>query len=418
MREMKDSGVEWIGEIPAKWKCMRLKFAFGSSNVGESIDKDLYSEAVEGYIFYTAGANPVKTSYLNFPGWKYTTKNDILLARNGTPYVYLPEIGSVYSDHIIRIDIKDGYDKRFLRYCLQRSIESVIVDTVSIATWSISLWKEQVLPLPSYEEQTKIADYLDSKCSKIDAIIGCQEEIIEKLKEYKLSLIRETVIGGLNPGVEKKDSGYDFIGNIPSHWNICRLRNIGTSQNGISKGGGFFGHGYPFVTYGDVYRNYSLPNKVSGLIESTDKERELYSVEKGDIFFTRTSETIEEVGFSCVCEETIPDACFAGFLIRVRPDNDRLYTGYAKYYFRSNHQRYYLVKEMNLVTRASLGQNLLKSMPVLVPPKKEQEEIALYLDRKTREIDQDIKKRQAMIDKFYSYKKSLIYEVVTGKKEV
>ena len=139
--------------------------------------------------------------------------------------------------------------------------------------------------------------------------------------------------------------------------------------------------------------------------------------EKGDIFFTRTSETIEEVGFSCVCEETIPNATFAGFVIRVRPFDDTLYTGYSKYYFRSSHHRAYLVKEMNLVTRASLGQDLLKSMPVVIPPMEEQRKIAEFLDEKCSAIDNTIKSKQKIIDKITAYKKSLIYEAVTGKKE-
>ena len=124
------------------------------------------------------------------------------------------------------------------------------------------------------------------------------------------------------------------------------------------------------------------------------------------------------MGLSCVCEKTIPGATFAGFVIRVRPFNDKLNTGFAKYYFRSNHQRKYLVKEMNLVTRASLGQDLLKSMPVLIPPKEEQDEITEYLDKKCAMIDTSIKKRELTIEKLSQYKKSLIYEVVTGKKEV
>lgn len=224
MRKMKDSGVEWIGEIPKDWNCMRLKFAFGNSNVGESVDKELYSSDENGYIFYTAGANPVKTSYTEFPMWKYTTDNDILLARNGTPYIYLPSKDAVYSDHIIRINIKDGYCRRFLRYCLQRSIESIIVDSVSIATWSISLWKEQKLPLPYYHEQKYLADYLDSKCSKIDEIIEKQQAIIKKLKEYKFSIITEAVTKGINPDVELKDSTIDMCEQIPVHWGISQNR--------------------------------------------------------------------------------------------------------------------------------------------------------------------------------------------------
>lgn len=120
---------------------------------------------------------------------------------------------------------------------------------------------------------------------------------------------------------------------------------------------------------------------------------------------------------SCM-EERIPNATFAGFLIRVRPFSDRLYTPYAKYYFRSTHLRFYLVKEMNLVTRASLGQSLLKSMPVLLPPLEEQKEIANYLDAKCAEIDRLIAKKEQLVKELESYKKGLIYEVVTGKREV
>ena len=215
-----------------------------------------------------------------------------------------------------------------------------------------------------------------------------------------------------------KDSRVEWIGEIPEEWSICKLRHIGSTQNGISKGGEYFGEGYPFVSYGDVYRNFSLPHTVRGLIKSTEEERALYSVLRGDIFFTRTSETIEEVGFSSVCETTIPNATFAGFLIRVRPYDDTLDVGYSKYYFRSNHHRFYLVKQMNLVTRASLGQPLLKGMPVLVPSKEEQREIARHLDQRCGDIDNLILSKEKVIAELESYKKSLIFEYVTGKKEV
>ena len=276
----------------------------------------------------------------------------------------------------------------------------------------------QVFPVCTTEEQNKIVEILRNKIQSIECLIYNQEKQIEKLTQYKQSLITETVTIGLNSNVETKDSGIDWIGCIPVHWNIARVRDFGIPQNGISKGGESFGSGYPFVSYGDVYRNLELPKEVAGLIETTEKEQETYSVQKGDIFFTRTSETIEEVGFSCVCNETIPMAVFAGFLIRLRPYNDMIHTSFAKYYFRGNHIRRYLVKEMNLVTRASLGQNLLKSMSILVPPKEEQIRIADYLDSQCSKIDSLIAIKQKKIEKLQQYKKSIIYEYVTGKKAV
>lgn len=200
-------------------------------------------------------------------------------------------------------------------------------------------------------------------------------------------------------------------------WEINKLGYLGTLQNGISKGAEYFGSGFPFVSYGNVYNNMALPDNIDGLVESTLGERIQYSVKQDDIFFTRTSETVEEIGFSSVCESTIENATFAGFLIRFRPDNDVLTTGYAKYYFRANMLRAYFVKEMMIVTRASLGQYLLKEVPVLLPPIKEQQQISSYLDYRCQEIEDIIKSKQNQRLKMLETRKYLIYEYVTGKNE-
>ena len=161
-----------------------------------------------------------------------------------------------------------------------------------------------------------------------------------------------------------------------------------------------------------------LPKSVSGLIQSSLDEQHSFSVQKGDIFFTRTSETIEEIGISSTCMHTINNAVFAGFLIRFRPHQGYLHDGYSKYYFRSNIHRIFFIKEMNIVTRASLSQDLLKSLIVLLPPITEQQAIADYLDKKCDEIDKLIAIKQQKIESLKEYKKSIIYEYVTGKKEV
>lgn len=428
MREMKDSGIEWIGEIPIEWKISPVKRFFKNKKriVGSDVDKyERLALTMNGVIKRSKndseGLQPKK-----FEEYQILKKNEIVfklidLENVKTSRVGLsPYTGLVSPAYIIITNGKE--DNRFFYYWFMFMYYNEVFNHLGGEGVRSALNAKDVLslPVPNIGNiiMKSVSDYLDDKCTKIDTIIEKQQKIIEKLKAYKLSLITETVTKGMNPDVKVKDSGYEFIGTVPEHWNICRLRNIGIPQNGISKGGNFFGHGYPFVSYGDVYRNFSLPETMNGLVETTEEEREQYSVKEGDIFFTRTSETIEEVGFSCVCEKTIENATFAGFVIRVRPFVDDLVTGFAKYYFRSNHHRFYLVKEMNLVTRASLGQNLLKSMPVLLPPKKEQQEIANYLDKKCAAIDLAIEKKQALIEKLTEYKKSLIYEVVTGKKDI
>lgn len=432
MRELKDSGHDWLGKIPSSWSLRRGRFLFTQRNEkGNGLCLQLLSpsqkfgvipqELLEKWTTHKAvklkedtDLSELKTVHVgdfcislrSFQGgFEYSNYEGVV----SPAYQIFYSKADIYNDYYRYLFKDDSFIDKMNSYTMS------LRDGKNIAFFDFA---NTFLPVPGLGEQKRIASYLDSKCSKIDAIIEKQQTVIEKLKEYKLSLITEAVTKGLNPNGPMKDSGVDFIGNVPCNWEVCRLRNIGTTQNGISKSGEYFGHGFPFVSYGDVYRNFSLPKEVNGLVDSTEVERELYSVKKGDIFFTRTSETIEEVGLACVCEQNIDNATFAGFLIRVRPFVDKLAIGFAKYYFRSNHHRFYLVKEMNLVTRASLSQTLLKGMPVLLPPMEEQNQIADFLDRKCSAIDTTISKKQALIEKLTAYKKSLIYEVVTGKKEV
>lgn len=409
MRKMKDSGVEWIGEIPKDWNCMRLKFAFGNSNVGESVDKELYSSDENGYIFYTAGAKPVKTSYTEFPMWKYTTDNDILLARNGTPYIYLPSKDAVYSDHIIRINIKDGYCRRFLRYCLQRSIESIIVDSVSIATWSISLWKEQKLPLPYYHEQKYLADYLDSKCSKIDEIIEKQQAIIKKLKEYKFSIITEAVTKGINPDVELKDSTIDMCEQIPVHWGISQNR-------------------YLFLLRDE--KNYKPLEEVRLLSLYTDLGVFPHGEQE-----ERGNKAVKAEGYKVVYENDIVVniiLAWMGAIGRSAYDgvtspaydiykpNENVCSRYYHYLYRTKpfSAECYKYGRGIMAMRWRTYSSEFKSIKVPVPPYIEQCQIADYLDSKCEMLDKTIADRNKAIDILQEYKKSLIYEVVTGKKEV
>lgn len=428
-REMKDSGVAWIGEMPSEWSLIRFKDKYINK-------KEIAGEAADGYerlaltlngVIKRAKDDSEGLQPKEFNGYQIIRKNDFVfkmidLQNISTSRVGLSLFEGLVSPAYIRFSSRNKHqNNKYMYYYLMSLYYNCVYNNMAGDGVRSALNAKDLgqiaCPAPNEEESEQIVAFIENKNREIEKLLENQNNQIEKLKVYKQSLITETVIQGLNENVNTKDSEIDWIGRIPDHWGIARVRNYGILQNGISKGGEAFGSGYPFVSYGDVYRNFELPNEVNGLIETTEKEQEIYSVEKGDIFFTRTSETIEEVGFSCVCNETIPKATFAGFLIRLRPFNDMLDTAYAKYYFRGTHIRKYLVKEMNLVTRASLGQNLLKSMTILVPPKDEQIEIAKYLDEKCSKIDSLIAIKQQKIEKLNQYKKSIIYEYVTGKKE-
>lgn len=426
---MKDSGIEWIGEIPSHWGTDRLQWHLEEVKVSNS---PIQSERVlsltieSGVIPYEDKGNQGNKSKENYEEYKLAYPNTLVV---NSMNVIIGAVGiSQYFGCVSPVyyvfEASENTDLRYIYYLFtnvgfQKEMRKYAKGILEIRLRiSAEDMLKRPIPNPPLEEQRAIADFLDTKCAEIDAVIEQTKSTIEEYKALKQSIITEAVTKGIRGVRPMKDSGYEYIGEVPFEWTVCRLRNIGSPQNGISKGGEFFGSGYPFVSYGDVYKNFSLPTMPEGLIESTEEERAHYSVKSGDIFFTRTSETIEEIGFSSVCTQDIPNATFAGFLIRVRPFSDDLYLGFSKYYFRSNHHRIYFIKEMNLVTRASLGQDLLKSMPVLVPSKNEQKEIANYLDQKCSEIDRLIEKKTQLLEEMETFKKSLIFDYVTGKKKV
>lgn len=438
---MKDSGVEWIGEIPEEWEVRKLdsiaelitdyvasgSFASLNENV-QYLDEPDYAMLVRTVDL--SGLQNKKHVYINQHAYEFLENSNLFggeiilsnIGSVGNVYIYKPiyERASL-APNAIMVNMRESnryYYYWFLSPLVNNALKQIGSNAVQCKFNKTQL-RAFLVAHPSKNEQDQIADFLDEKVGEIDSVIAKTKETIEDYKKYKQAIITDAVTKGLNPDVEMKDSKNSYLGMIPAHWIEKRLRFLGMCQNGISKSSEFFGEGYPFVSYGDVYKNYTLPEKGSGLIKSSEEDRNIYSVQYGDVFFTRTSETIEEVGFASTCLKSIDNATFAGFVIRFRPDNqEELLPEFSKYYFRSDAHRKFFVKEMNLVTRASLSQELLKKLPVLLPPLEEQKAIAEYLDEKCSEIDKLIAKKEELLADLEDYKKSLIYEYVTGKKEV
>jgi type I restriction enzyme S subunit len=426
-RTMKDSGIPWIGEIPEGWSIDTIGNLYALRNEKVS-DKDYPPLSVTKQGIVPQLETAAKTDdgdnrkLVKVGDFAINSRSD----RRGSCGISAYD-GSVSLINTV-ITPREQMNPCFYNWLFHSELFADefykwghgIVDDLWTTRWQEM--KRIGIITPPLAEQHLIATFLDKKCSEIDSLIELQEQMIEELKAYKQSVITEAVTKGIRNeelGVRNyKDSGIEWIGDVPEEWEVCRIRNLGITQNGISKGGEFFGEGEPFISYSDVYKNIELPQIASGLIQSSQEEQDRFSVCKGDVFFTRTSETIEEIGFSSTCTKTIEKAVYAGFLIRFRPKQGVLNDGYSKYYFRSDVHRVYFVKEMNIVTRASLSQDLLKSLVVLLPPISEQQAIADYLDKKCGEIDELITIKQQKIESLKEYKKSVIYEYVTGKREV
>ena len=166
-----------------------------------------------------------------------------------------------------------------------------------------------------------------------------------------------------------------------SEWKKVKLGELYTVHNGLSKSKDFFGSGYPFLTFSNVFNNWFLPDKLDALVESTDKDRESFSIHKGDVFITRTSETMDELGMSSVALKDYPNATFNGFTKRLRPKSDNILPEYIGYYLRSKKFRNKFLAFSSMTTRASLANSDLLNMEVEVPEKNVQRNIANILLR-------------------------------------
>jgi len=435
--EYKDSGVEWLGEIPKEWISIRLKhlllesLVYGANEAAEDDNpkNPRYIRITDMNSDGTLDPNTFRSLPLHIAENYLLKDGDILLARSGATvgksFYYKSEFGiSCFAGYLIRarphrskLDSKFAYwffqSDSYWKYVAGSQIKATIQNV------SAEKYGDLYLSLPAkIEEQTQIANFLDHETAKIDSLIEKQQQLIQLLKEKRQAVISHAVTKGLNPNVPMKDSGVEWLGQVPEHWDVKPLRYIGTCQNGINIGAEYFGSGSPFISYGDVYRNATLPENFDGLVRSSKNDKETYSLIRGDVLFTRTSETIEEIGFSSVCLKDIKDATFAGFLIRFRPLKSILLADFSKFYFRNLLLRAFFVKEMNLVTRASLSQELLRKLPVTIPSIQEQEEISNFLNQKEELFNKLISNSENQTHLLKERRTALISAAVTGKIDV
>ena len=425
----KSSGIEWLGEIPEHWEVKRIKYIFKEQDKrSEEGLEDLLS--VSHYTGVTKKSDRYKSgeeisNAKTLVGYKIVTEGDlvmnIMLAWNGS--LGISKFNGITSPaYCVYKSLIGG--ERFFGYLFRtkNAQQEFKKQSTGIIESRLRLYPDKFFNIktviPESEEQTAIANFLDYKTTKIDRFIRKKKQLIKLLNEQKVGIINDAVTKGLDTNEKMKSSGIEWLGDIPEHWEVKKLKYLGKFQNGISASAEYFGTGFPFVSYGDIYKNFELSTTGSGLANSSIQDQTNYSVKKGDVFFTRTSETIEEIGLTSTCLNTIENATFSGFIIRFRPFVNILFDGFSKYYFRSSLHRRFFVKEMNLVTRASLSQELLKRLPVIIPPFEEQILISNHIETETAKLNKAISTIEKEIALVQEYKTALIAEAVTGKIDV
>ena len=425
MREMKDSGIEWIGEIPADWTLQRGKTIF-AQRLTKGNQSEILLAATQKYGMLpqseVEGVVQVKED-ADLQQFRTVHKKDFVISlrsfQGGFEYsqyegVCSPAYQVFYNTNPI---CHNYYRLLFKSDGFIQKMNSMTVGIREGKNIQYSDFANSLIPVPPINQQQRIADYLDRKCSKIDAIIARQQEVIEKLKAYKLAVITEAVAKGLNPDVPMKDSGVEWIGEIPEHWEIRRIGSFArvTSSKRIFEES-YVDEGVPF------YRSKEITDLSKGLHVQTEifiPEEVFEQVNEaspapkcGDILLTSIG-TIGNTWISDGRKFYYKD----GNITQIEA-NDSFDSAYVEYCFSSN-----VVLEQ--YTRLAMGSTLLaltiikiKKILVAFPPLDEQRKIVQYLKLKCSSIDAAIKNKENLITKLVDYKKSLIYEVVTGKKEV
>lgn len=419
MREMKDSGLGWLGKVPANWKVERLQWHLYEINVKNNTIRTtnvLSLTNKRGVIPYEEKGAQGNISKENYNEYHLAYKDTIVA---NSMNILIGSVG--YSDYYGCVSPvyyvfkeKENNDLLFLNYIMQttqfqrelRKYANGILE-IRLRVSSDDILK-RMIAVPEYSEQKKIATFLDEQCKKIDEIMADIQSQIDTLEDYKKSVISEAVTKGLDPDAVMKDSEIAFVGKIPAHWELHpvyyyfsegKIKNTGCTENNLLS-----------LSYGNIIRKDI--NTSEGLLPASFSTYNI--VEKDDIIIRPTDLQNDKRSLrtGLVKEKGIITSAY----IDLKPKTN-VNSRYFHYLLHS-----YDVKKVfyNMGNGVRQGLNFCEfsKLSVFNPPIKEQEEIAEYLDNKCAKIDSIIEDKKTQLEIIESYKKSLIYEYVTGKKEV
>ena len=424
MKQMKDSGIEWIGETPEDWEFIKIGSIFRCRNEKVN-DTDYPPLSVTRNGIVPQMENVAKTDAND--NRKMVKVNDFVINSRSdrkqscgvsdldgsvsliNTVLYTENTDVILPEYTNLLMKNYGFAEEFYRWG-----HGIVADL-----WT-TRWQEMksiVLPLPNTQQQEEIVRFVQKKVCGIDNLIAHEQATIEELKAYKQSVITEAVTKGLDKSVSMKDSGVEWIGKIPKRWEIKRAKYIATSifkGNGITKEDIVVDGDTPCVRYGEIYSKYNISFRQCETRTNKSNLSVLQYFNYGDILFAGTGELVEEIGKNIVyLGET---ECLAGGdIIVLRHKQNPVFLNYALYATHSQMQKSCGKAKLKVV---HISASEIGNIYVALPPIEEQKQIADYLDKKCADIDSLISIKQQKIEELKEYKKSLIYEYVTGKKEV
>ncbi len=418
----KDSGVEWIGKIPEQWKIIKGKYAL-TFNYGFPFDSTKFTSMKDGNMPLLRIRDLSKgycETYFegNYPETSVIKENDLLIGMDGDfNLVRWKGKDALLNQRICKLE-KSDLNKKYMYYVLPFYL-NIINDLTYFTTvkhLSGNDLLEQSYIFPPYPEQQAIAGFLDNKTTLIDEAIEKKQHLIELLQEQRTAIINHAVTKGLNPKVKMKDSGVEWLGDIPEHWSMQRLASIGrfSKGKGISRAD-LIDNGIPAILYGDIYTKYHF--KAIDLINqiSEDTAKNSAPINEGTLLFTASGETFEDIGKTIVYLGK--EVAYAGgdVIIFTQDEQDGEFLSYSLNTSYAQYQKS-LTGRGDIIVHTSSSK--LKNILLSLPPIKEQQQIINYLNQETLKIDQSIEKIKKEIELLQEYRTALISEAVTGKIDV
>ena len=435
----KDSGVEWLGSVPAHWRVERLKHiatVFPSNVDKKSYDDEApvrlcnytdvyYNDEIRedmDLMMATATAEQIEKFSLRAGDTIITkdseTSDDIAIS------AYVPNDlpGVVCGYHLSMVRPKSGGNGRFLKRFFDSQVAKAQAAVTANGLTRVGLGQYAIdnlhITVPPLEEQVGIGAFLDRETAKIDALVAEQEQLITLLKEKRQAVISHAVTKGLDPSVPMKDSGVEWLGEVPAHWEVKALKFVATVQTGVAKGKDNTGKEtvvVPYLRVANVQDGYlALDDMAEIAIPSSDLPR--YLLRSGDVLMNEGGD-FDKLGRGHVWRAEIEPCIHQNHVFAVRPHsvapewlNTVTSSSYAQFYFMSRSKQ-----STNL---ASISSTSIMELPVVLPPQSEQEQLLTFLERSTAQLKSLIEEAVLSIELLRERRSALISAAVTGQIDV
>ena len=433
----KDSGVEWLGEVPEHWRIgsfRHLIISVSNGTTADQVDEAENTIAVSRIETISSGSiNFEKTGYVsisNAPDRFLLNPGDILFSHiNSLPMVgnvavYSGEKPLLHGMNLLRIQPRPDVSSEWVLYWLKsknirQEVESRAKPAINQA--SVSTDSVRALPalIPSKPEQTQIARFLDYETARIDALIEEQKHLIELLKEKRQAVISHAVTKGLDPTVPMKDSGVEWLGEVPAHWNIGSLRWYASIQGGIAKGKDYKGLqtiSVPYLRVANVQSGHVDLSEVKE-IEVLESEVERYSLRAGDVLMNEGGDN-DKLGRGTVWQAQIEPCLHQNHVFAIRP-NELVKAEWLTTFTQSDQARaYFFLNSKQSTNLASISASNLMGLVLPLPPESEQQAILSYLNNDQQQHDELTTVAIKTVELLHERRSALISEAVTGKIDV